>query len=402
MPPMETPDNTNLDTLDTLDILNDDSTESSDEETKETLSLETESDDEKKSDEDDEEEEVKEKKSDDESDDEEEIKLADEELEIVAPVKRKEILKKYPNLFKEFPYLQTAYYREQQYTEILPTIDDAKEAVTKAKEFDNFQQKLLKGDTETLLKTVKDQNPEAFNKIADDYLTTLSKVDNNAYYHVLGNVMKNAVISMVREARSSKNGDLEAAAEILNQFIFGTNQISEPTKLSSDKPKDDTVEQERRQFMTERFESVRDDLQTRVSNVLKATISQHIDPKAQMTDYLRNTAVKDSMDTVVQLIDKDTRFRSVLDKLWEKAFQEKFSKASTDRIRSAYLSRARTLLPAVIKSKRSEALKGLGKVREEKPERKGPIAPGRTSSNSAQKSQKDISKMSTLDIFNMD
>jgi hypothetical protein len=37
----------------------------------------------------------------------------EEQLELVTPVRRKEILTKYPNLFKDFPYLEKAYYREQ-------------------------------------------------------------------------------------------------------------------------------------------------------------------------------------------------------------------------------------------------------------------------------------------------
>src|SRR5262245_51212983 len=52
----------------------------------------------------------------------------DEQLELVTPVRRREILKKYPNLFKDFPYLEKAYYREQQFTELLPTIEDARNA----------------------------------------------------------------------------------------------------------------------------------------------------------------------------------------------------------------------------------------------------------------------------------
>src|SRR5215831_19879700 len=41
----------------------------------------------------------------------------EENLELVTPVRRGEILAKYPNVFKDFPYLEKAYYREQQFTE---------------------------------------------------------------------------------------------------------------------------------------------------------------------------------------------------------------------------------------------------------------------------------------------
>src|SRR5437660_282354 len=40
----------------------------------------------------------------------------------------KEITKKYPNFFKDFPNLRHAFFREKEYSEIFSTVDEAKEA----------------------------------------------------------------------------------------------------------------------------------------------------------------------------------------------------------------------------------------------------------------------------------
>src|SRR5690606_11049482 len=163
----------------------------------------------------------------------------DEQLELITPVRRREILKKYPNLFKDFPYLEKAYYREQQFTELLPTIEDAKIAVEKAQTLDRFEADVIQGgNTVNILKAVKEENPKAFFRIVDNYLTTLADVDEQAYLHVLGNVSKHTIMAMVREAEHSKNDALKAAAQILNQFIFGTSEFTPPKKLSSDKPEE--------------------------------------------------------------------------------------------------------------------------------------------------------------------
>src|SRR5881396_2432670 len=75
---------------------------------------------------------------------EEELKEPDEEkLELVTPIPRREILAKYPQLFKDFPYLEKAYYREQQFTELLPTIEDAKIAVEKSSILDKFENDVM-------------------------------------------------------------------------------------------------------------------------------------------------------------------------------------------------------------------------------------------------------------------
>lgn len=351
----------------------------------------------------------------------------EEQLELVTPVRRKEILKKYPDVFKDFPYLEKAYYREQQFTELLPTIADAKAAVEKSEILDRFENDLMGGSTETVLKAVRETNPNGFYKIVDEYLPTLAKVDEKAYYHVIGNLTKHTIVSMVQEARRLGVGTgadgkpqpgvaLQDAAALLNQFVFGTTDFKPPTQLSNQgKPEDNTREKqitEREQnIIRTQFENTRNDLNTRVNNTLKNTIDAHIDPKKTMSDYVRKNAARDTMDNLERVINQDTRFKALLDKLWERAFQDGFSKDSSDRIRSAYVSKAKTVLPALLKKARNEALRGTGhRVREEdtnKSDRKGPVTPGRPRSqertSGKTKEAKDIpAGMSTLEFLNSD
>jgi hypothetical protein len=329
---------------------------------------------------------------------EEELEDVDEEkLELTTPVRRREILKKYPTLFKDFPYLEKAYYREQQFTELLPTINDAKEAVAKSSLLDKFEKDLNDGHTETILKSVKAASQESFTKLVDDLLPTLARVDENAYYHVLGNVIKQTIVNMAREGKTPGNEVLANAAVILNQFVFGSSEFEAPKPLSTGKSRDNEAEnkllQEKQNFERQKYESARDDLTTRIDNTLRATIDSNIDPKSSMTDYIKRNAVRDANEKLEKLIQTDTRFKVILTKLWQKAANDGFSQRSKDEIKSAYLTRAKTLLPAVLKSARNEALKGMGKRAKDEDSdsevvnsssKKGPIASGKstTSSNS--------------------
>ena len=289
----------------------------------------------------------------------------EEQLELTTPVRRAEILKKYPTLFKDFPYLEKAYYREQQFTEIFPTIEDAKTAIENNQTLESFEKDLETGNTEIILKAVKASNPKAFAKIADDYMTTLAKVDEGAYHHVLGNTIKHTIVAMVEEARRSENDGLRAAASLLNQFVFGTSEFKAPVKLAVNEPdvksNDDKVSDREKQFIERAFETSKGELNTKVNNVLKSTISQNIDPKESMTEYVRKNATRDAVEVLEGLIKKDSRFTVIIDKLWQQAEKTNFSAASIDTIKRAYLSKAKTLLPAVIKKARNEALKGMGK-----------------------------------------
>jgi len=333
----------------------------------------------------------------------------EEELELIAPVRRKEILAKYPNLFKEFPYLEKAYYREQKFTELLPTIDDAKAAVEAKQTLDRMEADVMGGNTELILRAVREQNPQGFAKIVDDYLPTLAKVDEKAYFHVLGNVTKHTIVAMVREGRKSGNEALASAAQILNQFVFGTSEFQPPQPLSKPVPEDgreQQINEREQQFVRQQFENTRNDLNTRVNNTLKNTIDANIDPKKSMTDYVRKNASREAMEMLDTVLSKDARFIALRDKLWEAAFKSNFSRESVERIKSAYLSRAKTLLPTVIKKARIDAMRGLGKrADEEERVDKTPVSPGRPRSNASGKISKasEIPKgMRTIDFLMQD
>lgn len=337
---------------------------------------------------------------------EEELEGPDEEkLELITPVRRKEILKAFPDLFKKFPYLERAYYRDQKFTELLPTIEDAKEAVVKAQTLDNFERDILGGNTETLLKSVRENDQQAFLKIVDNYLPALAKVDERAYQHVIGNVIKHTITAMVQEGRRSSNDVLQNAAQILNQYVFGTSDFVPPQNLVKpsqvDPEKEKLVEREK-QFARQQFETVLGDLSSRVQNTIKGTIENNIDPRGSMTDYVKKNAIKDAADTLEQYIQKDARFRAVLDKMWENAAKSNFSKESVERIRSTYLSKAKTLLPTVIKKARNEALRS-GSKRSTENKDESPIKVGKSTSSSNSGKAKNIPKnMKTLDFLMQD
>lgn len=339
----------------------------------------------------------------------------EEQLELVTPVRRRDILKKYPELFKDFPYLEKAYYREQQFTEIHPTIEDARESKEKAETLDRFETDLVSnGNTITILKTVKEENPASFAKIVDNYLTDLQKVDEPAFQHVASNLIKHTIISMAREAKNSNNEQLGVAAQILNQFMFGSSEFIPPQKMSKSEDNKDSEKEkqltEREQKILERdFNSALTDLNTRVNNTLRNTIDAHIDPKNSMTEYVKKNASRDALNMLSEAIGRDTRFKALADKLWEAAIKAGFTQESKDRIKSAYVARAKTLLPTVITKARNDALRGMGKRTEsnEDPDNRGPVTPGRPRSqnpNSGKVSKaSEIPKgMSTLDFLSQD
>jgi hypothetical protein len=286
----------------------------------------------------------------------------DSELEIDAPPRKKEILAKYPELFKTFPFLEKMLYRDRQYSELFGSFDDAKEIAERSESFDQFESQLLSGDTEQILREVKDTDEKAFNLIVDEYLPTLWKVDKEAYKHVTGNLSKRLIMEMVQEANDTDNADLKQAALLVNQFVFGTAKFSAPSRLvdKQSTTENDEVVQERQSLLRERFESARDDLQSQVDNTLRATISDYIDPKGKMTAYVKKNAVADAMRILTDAVADDPSVSKNLNNLWRAASTSKFSdRNALGKIKSFYLSKAKGNLKNAILKARAEALKDL-------------------------------------------
>ena len=342
---------------------------------------------------------------------EEELKEPeDEDLELITPVSRREILKAYPDLFKKFPYLEKAYFREREFTERFPTMEDADNALNAARTLNAFEKDVANGNMIPILKAAHTNNPEAFAQIVDNYLPALNKIDPNAHLHVIGNVMKTAIYNMVSEANRTKNENLKGAAAILQQFMFGTSEYTPPTNLAKPRAKNEgetELEQRQRQFDEQRYQTAIGELDTRVNNTLKNTIEANIDPKGSMTEFVKKHAVNEVMRNVGELIAGDKRLRSITDRLWQAAHSQNFSPASLDKIRSAYLAKAKTLLPSVIKKARNEALRGMGRTvkdGESREDKKAPVTPGRSRpSNSGKMKPSEIpAGMSTLEFLSKD
>lgn len=337
-----------------------------------------------------------------------------DDIDIEAPPRKKEILKEYPELFKKFPFLEKMMYRDRQITELFGSFDDAKEVAERSENFSAFESQLLSGDTKEILRGVKEADPKAFDAIVDDYLPALAAVDKDAYFHVVGNLNKRLIMEMVQEANDTNNEDLKQAALLVNQFVFGTAKFTAPAnRIEKTKESDtakDEVEQERLNFAKERFETSRDELQTRVDNTLRATISSYIDPKNVMSSYVKKNAISDAMKILSSAIASDEGTVRSLDKLWRAAFEDKFSKNSLGKIQSYYLSKAKGNLKNAIIKARTEALKELAPKRERDEEIEEPedsrrpvrtITPGRPS-NKTGKSSGPQKGESVTDFFMRD
>ena len=365
-------------------------------------------------------EEEKEEEKEEEEEDEDKIEIVEEEddvkkaaedenvEDILAPLSRKAVLKKYPNVFKDFPQLEKGYYGNIEYRKVFPNVQEAKEAAEKVEQFNTIETELKKGDSTTLLKNIKEDNEENFAKVVDSYLPNLEKIDERAYFHVIGNVIKRMVFAMAESSKENKDDDLLTAAKIVKGYMFGEKPIDGITSFSKGESKEkDELSEDRKNFDAERFNARKGEVTDKVSRIVKNTLDKHIDPRESMSAYVKKNAVREAQESVDSLMNKDKEFQKYIERMWESAKKANYSEDSTGKIRSAYISKAKTLLPQVIRKIRNEALKESGRESEGRTKKdKGIKLTGKRSTPSNDKGGKDDKKdgkgMSTYDFLNSD
>jgi len=313
-----------------------------------------------------------------------EDKKDDDEIIIDAPPKKKEVLKKYPEFFRDFPAVEKIIYRDKQYSELFGSFDDAVESHERLENFDRLEVQLLSGNSEQLLRGVKDADPKAFTKLVPNIITNLQKIDREAYLDVVENIARKIISHVATKGKSSNNKDMQTAAKIFGRALLDTEDVEAPKEVNDDTDKDESFSKEKETFYQQRFKTAADELSLKVANVLRNTIGEYIDPKNQMTAFVKKNAIRDAFENADSLIAKDSTFRKQIDRLWVNANKDSFSRSSIDKIRSAYLGKAKTVLGPAIKKARSEALKDhkpSRKVSDDdtpQDERKGTITPGRS------------------------
>lgn len=341
---------------------------------------------------------------DEESDDE---KSASGQVDY-SPVNAAALQKKYPELYKDFPALKSTIEREQRFTEIFPTTEEAEQAQDIVQEYQEFGGEILRGNAKHFLTEVKKLNPKSYETFAGNFLDAVRDSDSKLFNNILSPVIQNVVKHVFATGVSSGNKNLELAAAHISNFLFNT---PDPEQLKTEKPdkeeKDperERFEEERRQFEVRKFESTVSEVGNSCDKVLAKEVEASIDPNDKMTPYTRTKAVQDVLNKVAEKLNTNIRHKSVMSNLWKKAARAGYPEAMRKEIRNAFLASARQMLPQARLEVRQEIFKN-GSSKTEK--KKGKVIPaGRVPSGSTTKSVKhtdpkmiDWSKTSERDIL---
>ena len=294
---------------------------------------------------------------------EEEPEEEPEEPEDVEPgqLKVQDVVKKYPNVFKEFPELKNSLFFARQVQELVDSPEQIKEAIVQANYFQYFQDRVLQGDAKEVLTSIKNSgDAKALAEFANNFLPALHEVDENTFYKISAPILQNALYQAVVEAEQSGTEDLAKAAKWIHRFIFGTTDIKKPAARQQRAPE---IDAERQQLLEEKSNWEKQRLGEAFYEVsggivsdLKKRILKDLDPKNEIQPYVKKKLVDDIISETGKLLSKDPRHNKTMDSLWQRFRDSGMQSNGKTRIRDTYLARAIAVLPGIKSKLRAEAL----------------------------------------------
>ena len=344
---------------DDIEVLEGDDTPDKDEEKIDSEDVEKDEEDLEEGEEDEEDEEDK------EDEDKEDKDKEDEDLDL-GPRRPnfKEVKEKYPNLFKDFPGLRDAFFRESEYTKVFPTIDDAKEAADNLDALSVIQDKVLDGDPSAIFEASKEADPKSYNKLVRGLLPTLYKLDNEAYVRAITPTLESMVRNAYKDGKTTGDEDLTNSALHVSKWFFGTEDVAlgKTTTVKADEeesPEAKKLAKERQDFESGKQQDALKIVLSERDSTLGRMISKGLDPDGDLSDYVKDKLVKDVIDRLDHLLLKDKSHMANMNAKWRAAKRDGYSRDSLKGIVTAYQARAKSLIPSV-RAKLFDA--ALGKV----------------------------------------
>lgn len=276
------------------------------------------------------------------------------------------VKKEFPDIFKKFPTLKASIFRDEKFSESFANPEEAAEAAVKADNYDQLEQSLVSGSPELLMKELHDNNPRAFEKVAENWLPQLRAIDEKAYIAATEPIIEELVYLAFKHGTKVQDKNLIMSARHIANFVFANGgeipDIGEK-KSKAPNPAEVQLQREREQWAQTRFKEADQEIFGRVTRSLDQVIRQGLDPAGSMTERMKSSIVKDVINEINKVLVQDGVHGRRMQALWKRASNDSYSKQSKESIVNTYLSGAKPLLREIRNRIRAEYLGSPNKKR---------------------------------------
>ena len=268
-----------------------------------------------------------------------------------------DIKTKYPKIFKEFPELREVLFREQKFSENFGSVEEAQEAAVKAQSFNTIEAALLAGDVNPIIQQLGANAPNSLAQVVDNFLPTVMKASQDLYLRATIPVIEQFLFTAYEHGKSTNDANLMRSAQHAANFIFGKPEIPDPSRRTGNKgphPAEQKLEEERRTWAETRFREASSEVSAEIDTELESEILKGLDPGKKLSERQRSRLIQDIKDEIDKNLGKDEAFKRQMKGLWTKAGAANYPKDQRASIKSAFLARAKALVPSVRTRLRAE------------------------------------------------
>jgi len=292
-----------------------------------------------------------------EDEEEEEEKPKEIELDATGRPTIKSIKTKYPTLFKDFPELKSAFFLLPKFQEVYADPEAAREAADKALEYDALESSLIgEGNPELLLTTIAKNNPKALKKIAENFGEALRSADGDTYAALSTPIIEELLYHATRHADKIGDKNLRLSCRHLANFVFANGgEIPDISKREKREPHpaEKKLEEERAAHDREKMNAAASEIGQTAAEDLGRLISAKL---GQLTKFERRQVIRETRLEIDEKLKRDAGFQRTMRGLWARVRSSGYSDESKERVKQAWLSRARSIAPGIRNRLRQEAL----------------------------------------------
>jgi hypothetical protein len=304
-----------------------------------------------------------------------------------------------PEIFRKHPELRKALYKEQQYSSLFPTLEEAREVSERHEGFTRLEAEIMEGKPDSLIGALAKVSPDTLYEFANNFLPILVKTDKAVYAEVMQVPLKRAIQNVYLEGKRTNNENLQNAALFVDQALFdgGIAELPKGRKKEEENPEVTRLRKER----DEHVQRAKGNFNTEVIEIIKHKTDKEIRTsleKLEFSEYERKNVIRDISTEIQNVLASDKRYQASISSLMKQAESAGFTSDWKARVSSAFLARAKAVLPIAKKKVIAEVT---GKMERTNPVKR--LVPSNSSSrvsSSLDASKIDKSKTSMLDILN--
>lgn len=294
--------------------------------------------------------------SDEEEEEPERAARREEEEGEAKPQGFKALKEAYPDIFKKFPDLRKSLGEHQAFRSIFTSVEEAKETIDQASRFNQVADTLFAGDFASLVDGMENEEKGSFAKLSQNILPTIREKNKDLYFTITEPVLQEFLHAAFTRANASGDEKLKNSTYWLNNFLTGQKgfpSVPGRREAPGESEADKKIAAFETQRMNESQKMVWGDIRTRLAHQIDIAL----DPtgkKLKGKDKTKDALIRSLISEVDDTIAKDEIHMNKVSRLWNQARRSSYSRDHLSRITSAYLDRAKTVMPKLVQKVREE------------------------------------------------